>query len=182
MPERIKYISKQFLFTTEESKSSLLVFQPWVYFQSLKCGEFYGSHLFRFFLTFRLVQWKVLIFHCSQTSSCMFSTCLYLLEWKKSFHLSEISLLVWLPRQNFTEMWAPLKFLLFPVRHRFPSFLKKNLAFQGQNLPDTAPGHGLQLALCSYKAMQWVILALTVNTGHSDSWDIPFVFLACLLM
>lgn len=79
-------------------------------------------------------------------------------------------------------MWAPLKFLLFPIKYRFPSFLKKNQSFHGQDLPDTVPGHGLQLTFCSYRAMQWVILALTASTGHSDSWDIHIALLARLLI
>lgn len=172
MPERIKHISKQFLFTTEESKSSLLVLQPWVYFQSLKCGGFYGSQdLFWFFLTFRLVQWKVLILYRSQTSSCMFSTCLYLLEWKKSFHLSEISPLTWIPRQNFTEMWAPLKFLLFPVRADFLLSWRKIWLFRvrifltqllgmGCNLPFVAIGP------CSESSWpsQWTLDTVTPGT------------------
>lgn len=82
---------------------------------------FYGSQdlFWQLFKTFRLVKWKVLIVYCSQTRSCTFSPCLYLLEWRKSFHLSEISTLAWIPRQNFTEGWAPLKFLLFPIRRDF---------------------------------------------------------------
>lgn len=123
-----------------------------------------------------MVQWKVFIFHCSQTSSCMFSASLYLLEQKKilspQWNISTI------PNSKIS-LWAPLKFLLLPIRYRFLSFQKKNQAPQGQDFPDPVPGHRLQLSLCSYRAMQWVVLTLTHwpqwLLGHSVcfSWEPP---------
>lgn len=107
----------------------------------------------------------------------MFSACLYLLEWKKSFRLGEISPLTWISRQNFTEMWAPLKFLLFPIRYRFPSFLKKNQALWGQTFLTQFLGMGCNspfavIGPCSGLSWlsQWTLATVTLGHSVCFSW------------